>query len=67
MLTALDSGALESTRKKADERFGHGRIHGNYAVLDERDMSYYSSGMHLPERATVDSQVHPAPRALHTS
>ena len=55
MLTALDSGALESTRKKADERFGHGRIHGNYAVLDERDMSYYSSGMHLPERATVDS------------
>jgi len=23
MLTALDSGALESTRKKADERFGH--------------------------------------------
>ena len=39
-------------------------MHGNYAALDETDMSYYSSGMHLPERATVDSQVHPAPRAF---
>ena len=25
MLTALDAGTLESTREKADERFGHGR------------------------------------------
>ena len=39
-------------------------MHGNYAALDETDMSYYSSGMHLPELAAGDSQVPPCSESL---
>ena len=47
-----------------NSRWNPGRITENYAVLDERDTSYYSNGMHLPELAAGGYQVPPCSESL---